>query len=55
MALPSAEIRNNVIAQGEASSVMGFFCLFVFVLLGSCCRLGGLSTTIMGLMYEAYN
>lgn len=54
MALPSAEIRNNVIAQGEASSVMGFF-FFVFVLLGSCCRLGGLSTTIMGLMYEAYN
>lgn len=52
MALPSAEIQNNVIAQAEASPVMLFF---VFVLLGSCCKLGGLSSTIMGLMYEAYD
>lgn len=51
MALPSAEIQNDIIAQAEASSVM----VFVFVLLGSCCKLGGLSSTIMGLMYEAYN
>lgn len=53
MALPSAEIQNDIIAQAEASSVMFF--VFVFVLLGSCCKLGGLSSTIMGLMYEAYN
>lgn len=52
MALPSAEIQNNVIAQDEAASVM---VLFVFVLLGSCSRRGELSSTIMGLMYEAYN